>query len=143
MMKTYAEKLFVLVGAGVGFFYGTDSTKTKLVYMVFLFICFDLFTGCLKAIYKKDGLKSHIFEMGLLKKVGIMISISFCYFMDSSGIMNFGVSLQSSISVAFMIGECISIIENLDIIGVKFPSFIKDYLIAKKDGEGDEVWKTK
>lgn len=94
--------------------------KWLQVYLVFKAL--DFITGFLKA-YKVEGFKSRKLRDGVVLTVGEIVAIFFASMLDV--IMNLNIIMISTQSL-FIFKEAISITENLGLIGVKLPSFLKD-----------------
>lgn len=132
MNRYILHGLEIIAGVGAMLF-GTNAEVLKFVYALIIFIAFDLTTGIARALYTKT-FKAGALENGLIKKVIIIVAISFCYFIDKFNILNAGISLESVASVFFVVGELVSTMENFADMGLKLPQQIID-VINKKAGE--------
>lgn len=94
--------------------------KWLQVYLIFKLL--DFITGFLKA-YKVEGFKSRKLRDGVVLTVGEIVAIFFAGLLDS--LLNLNIIMISTQSL-FIFKEAISIVENLGIIGVKLPEFLKD-----------------
>jgi toxin secretion/phage lysis holin len=137
-MSKFNEYVVAFFVSGFTMLYGNDSTITKLVYGFMIFLTFDLITGCAKSLKKKD-LQSRKLELGIMKKIGMLLCISLCYFIDYYQIINVGISLESASVSFFIVGEVVSIIENLIEMGVKVPKQLSDFLKVQVDKEGENI----
>jgi toxin secretion/phage lysis holin len=129
-MKHNLELFLAGAGAVIGFFFGTDSVILGVVYYLMISMGFDIATGIFKNIGRGKGLKSSVMATGLFKKVGVLVAVSFGYFLDHTGIINVGISVEASIASFFLIRELISIVENFAEMGIKLPKFVTEKLIA-------------
>ena len=107
---------------------GSLTIQLKVLLITMLL---DYVSGVISAIYNKK-LSSKVGFKGILKKIMLLIGISFSYYMD--------VLLKQDIFknltiLLFLSNEGISIIENLSILGVQFPDFMLKFLKAWKDKE--------
>lgn len=96
------------------------ADKWLQVYLIFK--AFDFITGFLKA-YKIEGFKSRKLRDGVVLTVGEIIAILFAGILDS--VLNLEIIMLSTQSL-FIFKEAISIVENLGLIGVNLPQFLKD-----------------
>jgi toxin secretion/phage lysis holin len=132
MSKTWEHILQVLASFGVMFF-GNDVNVLKFVYSLGIFMTFDIITGIAKAIYLKS-FKAGVLENGIIKKVTILVAVSFCYFIDKFNILNAGVNFETIACMFFIVGELVSNMENFSCMGLKLPTQLIA-LINKKAGE--------
>lgn len=119
---------------------GFDMHFTTL----FCFMVIDYVTGVsLAVVFKKspkttDGAaKSNEYIKGLFKKFAIFIYVIVANKLDL--LLNIDY-VRTAVILTFIIGEVISITENLGIMGVPMPEFIKKALtlLNKKAGESNE-----
>jgi toxin secretion/phage lysis holin len=111
-----------------------DTILTLLLFAMGL----DLFTGVLKAIYTKQ-LSSKIGYKGFIRKIGIFAAVAVAHIIDQ--ILGTDSGTFRNLTVIFYISlESLSIIENLAIMDILIPSFIKDKLkqINTSTGNGDK-----
>lgn len=131
--------------------YGVVSTLGGLLTFLFgawnkiftalvVFMVADVITGVMKAIKKKsektaDGkLSSKVGTEGLFKKIGIFIGIMVA---NWAGLMflpdaNQAILLRDAVICGFGFFEFISVIENLNAIGVKIPPVLMKFIKAIK-----------
>ncbi len=102
------------------------------IQILLIVIALDYITGILKAIVLKQ-LNSYIGWSGLCKKTGILISIMVAVQVEY--LIGKPDTVHNVIAFAFTINECISIVENLDKIGVKIPKVLTKYLKNLKDSQ--------
>lgn len=96
---------------------------------------FDYLTGIMKAVHNHD-IQSSKLRDGLMRKFGEMITIIISLFLQYS--IGLPKEITIFISIYIIVMELISIIENLDAIGVKVPKWIKDRLlnVAEENDDG-------
>lgn len=92
----------------------------------------DYASGMLKA-WVGNSLSSRTGVIGIIKKVSYLLVICVSGVVDwliTSGLHNIGVDIDISfyfgliVTIWFIINECISILENLAVLGVPLPSFL-------------------
>ena len=110
------------------FCFGTLTLQLKVLLFTMLL---DYVSGVISAIYNKK-LSSKIGFKGILKKIMLLIGVSFSYYMD--------VLLKQDIFknltiLLFLSNEGISIIENLGKCGVKLPKQVQDFIRRLKNGK--------
>ena len=116
--------------------WGFDIEKVvgNYFYFVLFMIVFDILTGILLA-GKERKINSSINLDGLIRKMGLLISLAFVSLIDVYFQVN---GLIVKLSVGLIISyEGLSIIENLSKIGVNL-NFIKKYFDPEKVGEDNE-----
>ena len=96
----------------------------------------DYLTGMAKAWYRSE-LSSDIGRKGIVKKLGCLMSVCVAAMIDwliVSGLTQVGINIKISycvgiaVTIWHIINELISILENLDAIGVPMPKFIKNII---------------
>jgi toxin secretion/phage lysis holin len=143
-------KIKALIGTFTGVVaYLLDSFTSLLVILVFCMVI-DYVTGLIAAYFKKN-IQSSIGLKGILKKIGYMLLVTLAFFLDYLVVyhatqLNIELPFNGTFGFAttiWLIGnEGVSIIENLGVIGVPIPSFLKcafeklkDKTCSRKDGE--------
>lgn len=120
---------------------GFDLNFTTL----FIFMVIDYTTGCcLALVFKKspktkDGAgKSTEYIKGVFKKAAILLYVIVANKLDL--LLNIDY-VRTAVILSFIIGEVISITENLGLMGVPMPDFIKKALtlLNKKAGEQNDT----
>lgn len=104
-----------------------------------IFMACDIVSGYLKAVYHKK-FESSIMRKGLMHKAGeLIVLILFIVSQYSLGLPSY---ICTFIAIYIVLMEAYSICENLDDIGVKIPTFIKNSLKEETDkmdkGDKDE-----
>lgn len=96
-----------------------------------LWLCvFDYITGWMKA-FKLGNLKSHFAFVGLFKKIGIFLAVIVGQFLDQ--ILGADGWVLYGVIGGFIAYEGSSLLENLALLGVPIPSWLKDKLGVLKD----------
>lgn len=112
-------------------------TLDKLVQIYLILKATDFLTGFMKA-YKVEGFKSKKMKEGMLTFFAELVGIFFAGIVD----IMFGLEiLLVATKTIFIFKECVSITENLGILGIKLPDVLKDKiqdLNPDKDGENSE-----
>ena len=110
-----------VVGSMYGYFTGDDSVMFQALGIVMML---DILLGLMRAI-KNNNLRSYIMTWGILKKASIILSVVFAFSLDI--IVNSGVPVFTTMMTWLAIGnESLSIIENLNDLGIPIPSLILD-----------------
>lgn len=91
----------------------------------------DVATGLLVGGKRKEISSASFFD-GLKKKVGMWILIILANVLDSTFLGGVPV-LKSAVCTLLIGGEGLSLLENLGLLGVKIPAFIKQYLEKLRD----------
>lgn len=124
--------IFALSVVGTWFMYLIGGWQLLLtILVVFMFI--DITTGIIKALIQKK-LNSKIGYKGFLKKATIMLVIILANWLDI--LTTSDVPVFKTLAIYFYIGmEGLSILENLNQIGVPIPKAISKYInqIAKEE----------
>lgn len=124
-------------------FGGWDVTLQVLIYCMFV----DLITGwVVAAVFKKspksDGgkLESQASFKGLVRKGGILALVLVAVWLDKLTGANY---IRAAVCLFFIANEGLSIVENLGLMGVPMPPFLKNMLEALRDknGSGEKVKK--
>lgn len=102
----------------------------------------DYITGVmLAAIFKKSGksesgaLSSHAGFIGLCKKCVILILVWAAAMLDRVVSSDF---TRQAVCLFFIANEGISVLENAGLMGIKYPTFLKNMLEALRDKQGEE-----
>lgn len=119
---------FAAIGGVLAAMVGGFDTLFKVLMIT---MAFDVITGVwgsciLKIISSEKGIK------GLHKKVGVLIMISFAFYIDTA----FGQTglLRAGAVTFYLAMEGLSLIENLTAMGVPAFQPLKDYLVQLKEG---------
>jgi toxin secretion/phage lysis holin len=112
----------------------------KIFVALVVFMAADVITGIMKAIKKKsdktaDGkLSSKAGTEGLFKKIGIFVGIMVAYWAGIMFLPNAekAIWLRDAVICGFGFFELVSVIENLDALGVKIPPVLMKFIKAIK-----------
>lgn len=120
--------LMALVGAAFGYIFGAlDGLMIALI----VFVIVDYITGVMDAIYNKS-LSSAVGFKGIFKKVCIFILVAIGNIIDLY-ILKSGSPVRTSIIFFYISNEGISILENIDMLGVPLPEKLRDILMQIKE----------
>lgn len=118
------EKFTFFGGLTIGFLFGGwNQFLTALLVIQAL----DVITGLLAA-GKDKNISSHLFGIGIKKKVGSWIALILAHVIDMVLFEGQGVAI-TGVTFAFISGEGISLVENLGNMGVNLPPYITNYLV--------------
>ena len=123
------------------------ETLIPLVVFVILAIILDYITGILAGRKSKEGLRSGIATKGLYKKAGFLCLLFLGFFLDVAipyfayAGLSFNIPFNTPFGVIMatwiVITEAISIVENLDRVGVGVPGWVVRLLRGTRDRVGD------
>jgi toxin secretion/phage lysis holin len=132
----------IAISAMVGWLLGGwDAALQALV----LFMAVDYATGLVVAGVFKNSTKTDNGAVetraglkGLIRKVGILVMVMVVAQLEL--ILHDGVFCRNVIVIFFIINEALSILENLGLMGVKYPAWLRSGLevLLKKTNEGNE-----
>lgn len=110
----------------------------EAIWILVAIMLIDIITGFLKGIYQKN-LQSRIMAKGIAKKTGIISAILLGFLLDR--FLNLGSPLFTNLILGLSVGsEALSILENLDAIGVKIPQAVKDKVLSMtQDNQQDNT----
>lgn len=114
-------------------FGGCDSLLTVFSMIIII----DTITGMLKA-WNLGEYESSKFRSGFIKKSGYLLGVILSVQIDT--LLNSNGALRDAVLTFFVVNESFSIIENLSIMGVKFPAMLTNALKAlhdKNDGSSE------
>lgn len=100
-----------------------------LIQSYLLFKLMDFITGFLKA-FKSEGFRSSKIRSGVINTIGEIVAIAFSGILDQ--VLGINMLLMAT-KLLFIYKECISIVENLGILGVELPSQLKNQIQVLKD----------
>lgn len=130
------EKIFSLQSAIVGSVFafcckilgGYDA----LLQVVLVAMLLDYITGIIKA-YQNKNLSSKAGINGIIKKVVMLMIVSFCVSMNEIWqLIGTGINIRNLILLFYLGNESISLFENCEAIGVPIPKAIKKALSQLK-----------
>ncbi|MBD1372580.1 phage holin family protein [Hazenella sp. IB182357] len=127
------------VGMWLSFLLGGWS---QALMVLVVFMCIDFLTGILAGFYERK-LSSKVGSKGLIKKIGMILIISICHFLDQ--ILETGDMLRDGAVFFYCVNECISIIENAGRMGIKIPAVLQRAIevLAEKEKHVSEKWEKK
>lgn len=112
----------------------TDSTKTLFIITIIILVL-EMVSGVLKAV-KSKSLDSTKFREGLLSKSGYFVQVGLVILV--SMMVNMPYLLYADL-IWISCSEGVSVLENLDAMGVPFPNFIREVLEKTKTTTEDTV----
>ena len=99
-----------------------------------ILVLVDIVTGLLKA-YKTEGFKSRKMREGIIRTLSEIIAIFFAGILDL--VMGLNILMIATKSL-LVFKQCISIVENLGLLGVELPDLLKDKIQDLKPTVSDE-----
>jgi len=137
------KNIIVVIFASLGSilaetFGGWDAFLKALV----LFMVVDYITGMTVALVfhksgktKNGGASSSVGFKGIAKKICIFLLVALATRVDSMSNTNY---VRNATIFFFIANEGLSVIENIGLMGVKYPTFLKKALEALKDKSEEE-----
>lgn len=104
--------------------FGNDIATLKLIDAFTVFVVMDILSGSLKALYQKN-VQSRIWLKGITKKILMYVVIAVAYQVDKLHILG-TLNLEVSATTFYLLGEIISIFENVKAMGVSVPTSLTD-----------------
>lgn len=125
------KAIFVSIGSAVSSFFGV-----LFIPIILMVICntLDFVTGIVAAHCKGEQVRSKVFYRGIAKKVGMWCLVLVGVLVDETiaySVAQFGITFPFTFLIACIVAvwiicnELLSILENLDEIGVPMPAFLK------------------
>ena len=111
-----------------------------LIAALVIMLLLDVVSGLLVAFVRK-ALNSTISRIGAARKVATLLVVAVASVFDpmipNMNWLGMSVNLTSSVCLVFMVTECLSVVENVGILGVKIPRPLKEALtkIAELEAE--------
>ena len=139
MMDVTTTKVTILtvlgaIGGVIAYLFGGWTTDLQAL---LIFMATDYATGLILAgVFKKSNkscsgaLESRAGLKGLFRKVGILFCVLVAHWLGQVTCVDF---IRTSVIVAFLINESLSIVENLGLMGVPVPDSIKNAIDALKN----------
>lgn len=120
--------LMGLLGVPASFLFGA---WTPLLGILLAFIMLDILTGLAKGFYNRE-LRSRDMSQGMIRKMMIFVVLIVANSLDF--IAFGGTPVAKTATLFFYISmEGLSILENLSLMDVPLPNFIKDHLLVMRD----------
>lgn len=129
MKENTAKIIISAIAAGLSAYFRVMAIPIVILVLV---VIIDYITGMWKA-WNRGELSSRVGLKGLFKKVGYIFVVAVSGVLDwlfISGLSQIGIEVNVSfyfgliVTIWFIINECISILENLAVIGIPLPSFL-------------------
>ena len=125
------KAIFVSIGSAISSFFGV-----LFIPIILMVICntLDFVTGIVAAHCKGEQVRSKVFYRGIAKKVGMWCLVLVGVLVDETiaySVAQFGITFPFTFLIACIVAvwiicnELLSILENLDEIGVPMPAFLK------------------
>ncbi|MBE7033673.1 MAG: phage holin family protein [Ruminococcaceae bacterium] len=138
-IKNYILAFFAGMGSILAeTFGGWDAFLKALV----LFMIVDYITGMTVALVfhksgktKNGGASSSVGFKGIAKKICVFLLVALATRVDSMSKTNY---VRNATIFFFIANEGLSVIENIGLMGVKYPTFLKKALEALKDKSEEE-----
>ena len=138
-IKNYILAFFAGMGSILAeTFGGWDAFLKALV----LFMVVDYITGMTVALVfhksgktKNGGASSSVGFKGIAKKICVFLLVALATRVDSMSKTNY---VRNATIFFFIANEGLSVIENIGLMGVKYPTFLKKALEALKDKSEEE-----
>ena len=146
MKETSVKALLAVIAGGIAAYFNALAIPLAVLMVA---MAVDYISGMTKA-WVTGELSSRVGVLGIIKKVGYLTVICVAAIVDwllMSGLHKVGISVGMDFcfgvmcTIWFIINECISILENLAVIGVPLPRFLTAMikrLAAVVDEKGDE-----
>ena len=128
-------QIIAAAGAGAcGFLFGEMD---GLLYALITFMILDYITGVLVAAFRRE-LSSKVGFRGLAKKGVIFAIVALGHILDAY-VLSGGHDICRCAAVGFYLAnEGLSILENGDALGIKYPKIIKSVLLQIREKEENE-----
>lgn len=124
MKKSIIQYLMqILPSIGVLLF-GNDIATLKLIEAFTVFVVMDILSGTIKALYQKN-VQSQMWVKGITKKLLMYVVIAVAYQVDKLQILG-TLNLEVSAVTFYLLGEIISIFENVKAMGLSVPKSLTD-----------------
>lgn len=118
--------------------YLEQAIKNPLLSVLLITIIFDIITGILKAFVNKN-LNSTINKNGLTKDIGVLLLVVLVNIIFKPLEME---NLINTILSFYIFSYILSVLENLILIGVPIPQWLKDRFMVLRS-ENDEIKRIK
>lgn len=112
----------------------------SIVILVVAFICLDIITGLLKAVYEKN-LESECIRKGLIHKLGEIIAVAVAFLIEYSQTVilsiNFDIPIVKGVCIYIILMEILSVLENICVINPQLRKVFSPYLKKLKEKENE------
>lgn len=116
------------------------NVEWSIVILVVAFICLDIITGLLKAVYKKD-LESECIRKGLIHKIGEILAVAVAFLIEYSQTVilsiNFDIPIVKGVCIYIILMEILSVLENICVISPQLRKVFSPYLKKLREKENE------
>ncbi len=137
-MDKYIDTVKIALSAIVGYLLGGWDNMLQLLVIV---MAVDYITGLAVAgVFKKSrktengGIETRAGFQGLIRKVCILLLVLIVTRLENT--IGSTVFCRNTIIIFFVVNELLSILENMGLMGVKYPSWLKSALEVLNKNEG-------
>lgn len=110
----------------------------SIVILVVVFICLDIITGLLKAVYEKN-LESECIRKGLIHKIGEILAVAVAFLIEYSQTVilsiNFDIPIVKGVCIYIILMEILSVLENICVINPQLRKVFSPYLKKLREKE--------
>lgn len=114
--------------------------ECSIVILVVAFICLDIITGLLKAVYEKN-LESECIRKGLIHKIGEILAVAVAFLIEYSQTVilsiNFDIPIVKGVCIYIILMEILSVLENICVINPQLRKVFSPYLKKLKEKENE------
>ena len=125
MIKTFTSWTCGLFIALFTFMFGRESEILRLLYILIFMMVIDIIVGAINASNHRE-FKLRVIRIGIFKKVSTLFIVSIAYQIDKIDFLQGSVFLEKVVILSFITYEIISVLNNIEIQGVKIPVIIKN-----------------
>lgn len=112
----------------------------SIVILVVAFICLDIITGLLKAVYEKN-LESECIRKGLIHKIGEILAVAVAFLIEYSQTVilsiNFDIPIVKGVCIYIILMEILSVLENICVINPQLRKVFSPYLKKLREKESN------
>lgn len=112
----------------------------SIVILVVAFICLDIITGLLKAVYEKN-LESECIRKGLIHKLGEILAVAVAFLIEYSQTVilsiNFDIPIVKGVCIYIILMEILSVLENICVINPQLRKVFSPYLRKLREKENE------
>ena len=112
----------------------------SIVILVVAFICLDIITGLLKAVYEKN-LESEYIRKGLIHKIGEILAVAVAFLIEYSQTVilsiNFDIPIVKGVCIYIILMEILSVLENICVINPQLRKVFSPYLKKLREKENE------
>ena len=112
----------------------------SIVILVVAFICLDIITGLLKAVYEKN-LESECIRKGLIHKIGEILAVAVAFLIEYSQTVilsiNFDIPIVKGVCIYIILMEILSVLENICVINPQLRKVFSPYLKKLREKENE------